>query len=160
VLNVTVERIDNRRRVRRYEFEASEDVTRRSLVRRAKAACGLTNVRADVDEQGDEQAASAGSRHWFLVGYASRLAREMEDRRELRHALWACNKCYCSPPKTDDEVYRIADDQFNLYRYRSAKRRAGGGGPLEHHRLRLTIRPRGVTQIVFVSCRGNREDVK
>ena len=38
----------------RHEFKAADDVSRRSLVRRAKAECGLTNIPCDVTEWGDD----------------------------------------------------------------------------------------------------------
>jgi hypothetical protein len=40
--------------VHRHEFEAVDDASRRTLVRRAKAECGLTNEPCDVIEWGDE----------------------------------------------------------------------------------------------------------
>jgi len=38
----------------KYEFEAVDNASRRTLVRRAKQECGLTNVPCDVVEWGDE----------------------------------------------------------------------------------------------------------
>ncbi len=40
--------------VNRHEFKANDDASRRSLVRRAKAECGLTNHPCDVTEWGDD----------------------------------------------------------------------------------------------------------
>lgn len=40
--------------VRRHEFEAPDNASRRTLVRRAKQECGLTNEPCDVIEWGDE----------------------------------------------------------------------------------------------------------
>ena len=60
MLNVRVEHTDtfageaNYCWVNRHEFEAADNVSRRSLVRRAKAECGLTNIPCDVTEWGDD----------------------------------------------------------------------------------------------------------
>jgi hypothetical protein len=60
VLNVRVEHTDtfcgeaNYSWVNRHEFEALDNASRRTLVRRAKAECGLTNEQCDVVEWGDE----------------------------------------------------------------------------------------------------------
>jgi hypothetical protein len=60
VLNVRVEHTDtfageaNYGWVHRHEFEAVDNASRRALVRRAKAECGLTNEPCDVIEWGDE----------------------------------------------------------------------------------------------------------
>jgi hypothetical protein len=39
--------------VRRYTIAGGDNVSRRALVRRAKALCGLTGVRCDVSDYGD-----------------------------------------------------------------------------------------------------------
>ena len=60
MLNVRVEHTDtfageaNYGWIKRHEFEAVDNASRRTLVRRAKAECGLTNEPCDVIEWGDE----------------------------------------------------------------------------------------------------------
>lgn len=83
-----------------------------------------------IDVVRDDRQVTAGGRHGFLVGYASRLARTIKDfteadRRELTNILSACNHRFCSPAKSEEEVERIASDQFNHYRDRAVERRAG-----------------------------------
>lgn len=83
-----------------------------------------------VDVVRDNRQITAGGRHGFLVGYASRLARTFRDftaaeRQELINILSACNQRFCSPAKDEDEVQRIANDQFDHYRDKAVERRAG-----------------------------------
>lgn len=47
--------------------------------------------------------------------------------------LRAANQCHCQPPKTDDEVYKLAKDQFDYYRERHLARR--GQRPFERYGL-------------------------
>ena len=60
MLNVRVEHTDtfageaNYGWVHRHEFEAVDNASRRTLVRRAKQECGLTNIPCDVVEWGDD----------------------------------------------------------------------------------------------------------
>ena len=92
-----------------------------------------------IDVVRDDRQVAAGGRHGFLVGYASRLARTLKDftegdRKELTNILSACNQRFCVPAKTENEVERIASDQFNHYRDRAAERRADK--PFERFGLR------------------------
>lgn len=92
-----------------------------------------------IDVVRDDRQVTAGGRHGFLVGYASRLARTLKDftladKKELTNILSACNQRFCSPPKPEDEVERIASDQFNHYRDRAVERRADK--PFERFGLR------------------------
>lgn len=76
-----------------------------------------------------EEKIAEGGRHAFLVGIASRNAariREFSDneRVELTEILLALNATKCEPPKSRDEVVKIASDQFAYYRDRQIERRA------------------------------------
>lgn len=113
----------------------------KAAVKAASKAGGSGAICQAIDVVRDNRQVTAGGRHGFLVGYASRMARTLTDfvdadRHEVRNVLWALNKVFCSPPKDDDEVYRIADDQFDHYRDKAAERRARVNRPLEQYGLR------------------------
>jgi len=76
----------------------------------------------------EEQKASTGGRHAYLVGVASRLAMQLtrftpEEQQELTSLLLAVNASYCDPPKTRDEVVKISRDQFAYYREQRVQRK-------------------------------------
>lgn len=80
-----------------------------------------------------------GGRHAWLVGMASKHAQRIREytdaeRNELINMLRALNTVYCVPAKTDDEVRKVANDQFDHYRNRRIERRARR--PLERWGLR------------------------
>ncbi len=79
-----------------------------------------------------------GGRHAFLVGIASWLAGQCRDysdadRTRVNTVLRALNVTHCDPPKTVDEVRKVANDQFDHYRNRHLERRANR--PFERHGL-------------------------
>lgn len=68
-----------------------------------------------------------GGRHPFLVGRASLMASRIpeftdSEREELVQYLLDVNSCRCTPPKSHDEVVKIAHDQFAYYRDRKIER--------------------------------------
>lgn len=70
-----------------------------------------------------------GDRHPKLVGIASDIASWMPaytdtNRQILVHMLLAWNAVNCEPPKSRDEVVKIAHDQFAYYRDRRIERTA------------------------------------
>lgn len=80
-----------------------------------------------------------GGRHAWLVGMASKHAQRVREyteaeRSELINMLRALNSAYCVPPKTDEEVRKVANDQFDHYAQRRVERRARR--PLERFGLR------------------------
>lgn len=71
----------------------------------------------------DRKKVTAGGRHAFLVGVASRYAARIRqfsdaDRAELHELVAAFNDKYCDPPKEYAEFERLVNDQFNHYRDR------------------------------------------
>jgi len=69
-----------------------------------------------------------GGRHAYLLGIASWLAQQCRefsdsDRQRLGELLLGVNQRKCDPPKSEDEVRKIANDQFNHYRNRHEERR-------------------------------------
>ena len=85
-----------------------------------------------------------GGRHPWLVGIASKYAQRIPhytdaERAELLSVMRALNADRCQPPKSDDEVRKIADDQFDFYSGRAAER---GVRPLERAGLRWNVTTR------------------
>lgn len=81
---------------------------------------------------------SEGGRHPYLVGIASKHAGRIavfsdKEREELTHTLLAVNSVYCDPPKSRDEVCKIAADQFAHYRDKQIERRSSR--PFERYGL-------------------------
>jgi hypothetical protein len=81
-----------------------------------------------------------GGRHAFLVGIASRFAGLFRnytdnDLTDLTTVLLGANMEKCEPPKTRDEVVKIAKDQFSHYKKKYEDRRNSNLRPLEQHGL-------------------------
>lgn len=82
---------------------------------------------------------TAGGRHAYLLGQASKLAGRIRDytdgeRAELLNTMLALNAQYCRPPKEEQEVVDIVEAQFAHYATRNAEVR--GRRPLERFGLR------------------------
>jgi len=86
----------------------------------------------------ERKKATAGGRHAFLVGVASRYAARIRrfteaDRAELHELVSAFNQVYCDPPKEPCEFERLVNDQFEYYRTRRDVRQVEH--PLERYGL-------------------------
>jgi hypothetical protein len=102
---------------------------------RAKGSGAIAQARGAL--VGEEKVA-AGGRHACLLGWASDFARQCRDfsdaeRSFLITVLRALNAYKCDPPKTDEEVRKVANDQFDYYRDRRIELRARR--PLERYGL-------------------------
>ena len=76
-----------------------------------------------------EETAKEGGRHALLLGAASWLCSKVGDYTEtnlnmVSRLLRGVNADACVPPKSSDEVSKIARDQFIYYQQRQAQRRA------------------------------------
>ena len=85
-----------------------------------------------------EEKVSAGGRHACLIGWASDFARQCRDYSDAERAflvtvLRSLNAYKCDPPKSDEEVRKVANDQFDHYRDRRIELRARR--PLERYGL-------------------------
>ena len=84
--------------------------------------------------------ASAGGRHGLLLGIASDLARMLPEytpgrRQWVAEMLHSANISRCDPPKTESEVLRIANDQFDYYRNMQTARQTRVTRPYERFGL-------------------------
>jgi hypothetical protein len=85
-----------------------------------------------------EAKVSEGGRHAALVGWASDFARQCRDYSDAERSfvitvLRSLNAYKCDPPKSDEEVRKVANDQFDYYRDRRLELRARR--PLERYGL-------------------------
>ena len=76
-----------------------------------------------------EEKVEEGGRHAFLLGIASWLAQQCRDfsdsdRVRLTTILRSVNQFKCAVPKTDEEIRKLANDQFDHYRNRHLERNA------------------------------------
>lgn len=75
----------------------------------------------------EDKKVSEGGRHAFLIGQASWLCQRINEYTDANRAmlltlLRAANAYVCEPPKSDDEVKKVLNDQFNHYRDRQIER--------------------------------------
>ena len=104
----------------------------------ARGRGGTGTVSQAVDDLVNQRTWSEGARHARLLGVASRQAArlttyEQADKDELFAILWACNTCYCRPPKLADEIRNLANDQVDHYAQRHRARQV----PHPHERFGL-----------------------
>lgn len=84
------------------------------------------------------EAVKEGGRHAFLVGAASWLSQRVGDYTSANLKMVAAilegvNAAHCSPPKSQDEVVKIAKDQFLHYQQKQVERKAAK--PFERYGL-------------------------
>jgi hypothetical protein len=98
-----------------------------------------------------------GGRHAFLLGIASWLSQQCRDysdvdRMRVVTLMLAANGCHCDPPKTEDEVCKVANDQFAYYQNRHLARR--NQRPFERYGLQWNLLDRewepGAWQVTVV----------
>jgi hypothetical protein len=80
---------------------------------------------------------TAGARHDYLLGVASRFAGRLvnftdAERQELHEVVSALNQVYCDPPKEAEELRRLVNDQCDYYQRQMAQRRDERERPLEN----------------------------